>query len=275
MAYGRPNKKKAAANQKRFNRAKRAQSSNKKSNVSLSTKKYVKRVLDDKIEDKHYVYSIYNNASIPGGGFNSAATNPTGLTTANSIIPIITQGSNVSQRIGNRINVKSLIVRMSAVAAPVLAGISLNPVEGSPIYLRCVFYNRKDSQTNNTNDTILDFGPTSGAFTQSLESLMLRYNKDTFNIIKSLTFKLAPCQRQDSGVTDPREPPNGFVPSVFKSFKIKCLVKLHYDDATAQPMHRIFFACGVVNVDGQPVFFVFMVVKVKITLTTHLIYEDA
>lgn len=243
-----------------------------KVNTVADVRTIVNKAIASANEDKHFVKNVYFDVNVPGCGFNSTSTN-SGLTTTDSIIPLIIQGDTVSQRDGNRIKVKSLSVRLQLQAKPVS---STNAQEGLPFYVRVVFYNRKDSMTNNTNTGILDEGGSSTNFTYDAGSLLLNYNKDLFNIIKSKTYKMAPCQAADIfGVTLPREPPNGFVSHVLKKFKIKCPKTMIYDDTTAQPMHRIYAAIGVVNADGSNIFPVVGGTRLRVCMDTHLIFEDS
>lgn len=241
-----------------------------KPKVSNTVKDYVDKAIDKASEDKHALQNVFSSANCVGGGFNN--TTSKGLTTAISIIPLITQGTTVSNRIGNRINVKSLNIRMVLEARPVQTN---NAIEGLPFYVRVVFYNRKDSMTNNTNDTILDLGGSSTAFTFSNASLLLKYNTDLFNIISSKTYKMAPCQGMtDAGVSSERNPPNGFVSHVLKTFKIKCPKRLQYDDTSSNPMHRIYCAIGVVNADGSDVFPATNGSRLQVSMDSHIVYED-
>lgn len=239
--------------------------------VSKNVKAYVDKAIDRNSEDKHMLKNVFSATNCIGGGFDSTGTN-IGLTTTDSIIPLVIQGTAVSNRVGNRINVKSLLVRLMLEAKPVSTS---NSVEGLPFYVRVVFYNRKDSMTNPTNNTILDLAGTSTAFTYQNGSLLLKYNTDLFNIISSKTYKMAPCQGDSGGVTSERQPPNGFVSHVLRQFKLKCPKKLIYDDGSSQPMHRIYCAIGVVNADGQNVQPAITGNRLQVSLDTHIVYEDA
>lgn len=240
--------------------------------VPEKVKAYVKKALDADNEDKHMLKNVFSATNCLGGGFDSTGTN-IGLTTTDSIIPLVIQGTAVSNRVGNRINVKSLLVRLMLEAKPVATS---NSVEGLPFYVRVVFYNRKDSMTNPTNNTILDLAGTSTSFTYQNQSLLLKYNTDLFNIISSKTYKMAPCQGvTDVGVTSERQPPNGFVSHVLRQFKIKCPKKLIYDDGASQPMHRIYCAIGVVNADGSNVLPALNGTRLQVSLDTQLVYEDS
>jgi len=243
-----------------------------KVNTVADVRTIVNRAIATANEDKHYIKNVYFEQSIPGCGFNSTSTN-SGLTTTDSIIPLVVQGDTVSNRDGNRIKVKNLSVRLQLQARPVNV---LNNVEGLPFYVRVVFYYRKDSMTNNTNTGILDEGPNSANFTYDTGSLLLNYNKDLFTIVKSKTYKMAPCQAVDgAGVTSVRDPPNGFVSHVLKKFSIKCPKNLIYDDNSAQPMHRIYCAIGVINADGSNISPVSNGTRCRVSLDTHLIFEDS
>lgn len=245
-----------------------------KSKVSKTVKDYVNNAIDKQAEDKHYLKSVFANQDCKKGGFDSTLTD-TGLTTTSSIIPYPTQGTGSSNRVGNRLNVKSLIVRMHMEAKPIVA--TTNPAYGLPFYVRVVFYNRKDSATNWTNDTILQLGNSITSFTYQTESLLLQYNKDTYNIIKSFTVKMSPSQALDvNGVSSQVDTPNGFMSHYIKSFRLKCPKRLIFDDTTLQANQKIFCAIGVVNADGSVPFASGSNVacRLQVSMDTHLIYED-
>lgn len=261
--------KRRAANRRAYLKRKAAASVK---GVPNKIKTYVKKVLDRNAEDKHDLLNVFSTANCQQGGFNSTLTN-IGLTSTSSIIPVVSQGTGVDQRIGNRISVKSLTGRLILQARPVNP--TDNYVSGLPFYVRVVFYNRKDSMTNYTNDTILDLGGSSTSFTGSLASLLLKYNKDTFNIIKSYTFKMAPAQSINaSAISSAENMPNGFMSHVMKNIKIPCVKKLVYDDASIQPNHRIYCAIGVVNSDSSAVLPAGTGYRLRVSLDTHIVYED-
>jgi len=270
MPYGKRNYKKMA---KKALAKPRAKTAYKKASVPLKIKNFVKRTLDRQQEDKHDLLNVFSNANCQAGGFDSTLTN-TGLTTTSSIIPIISQGVGVDQRIGNRITAKSLTARLVLMARPVNP--TDNYVAGLPFYVRVVFYNRKDSMTNNTNNTILDLGGSVTNFSGSVASLLLKYNKDTYNIIKSYTFKMAPAQAINaSAISSSENMPNGFSSHIFRNISIPIPKKLVYDDTSAQPNHRIYCAVGVVNADSSAVLPSGTGYRLRVSLDTHLVYEDA
>jgi len=270
MPYGKRNYKKVARKSSKKTRVKIYLQAG---GLSAKVKKYVKSTIARNIENKHFVKDVYFNAICPGTGFDSTSTN-SGLTTSGSIIPTISPGVAVDQRIGNKIRVRQLQIRMHLQSQPVNP--TNNSVEGLPFYVRVVFYNRKDSKTNNTNNTILDLGGSSTSFTGATSSLLYNYNKDTFNIIKSQTFKMQPIQRlTGAGVSSDCQVANGFASHILRSFNIKCPKVLVYDDVTAQPNARIFCAIGVVNGDGSSIQPAVGGYRLRVSMDSHLVYEDA
>lgn len=269
MAYGKRNYQKMA---KKALSKPRSKTAYKTASVPLKIKKYVKSTIDRQTEDKHDILNVWTNVSCLQNGFDSTSTNQ-GLTSG-SIIPIIPQGPAVDNRIGNRINVKSLQARLTLIARPVNP--TDNYVAGLPFYVRVVFYNRKDSLTNFTNNTILDFGGINAPFSGALESLLLKYNKDTFNIVKSMTFKMAPSQAiSGSGVSTAENMPNGFASHIFKTINLKCPKRFQYDDTAAQPNFRLYCAIGIVNADNSLVLPATTGYRLRVSMTSHLTYEDA
>lgn len=255
------------------------------SKVSNNVKNYVKKAIDREIQDKEEVNSIFSVAGgattglIRGYGIDSTSANY-GITTTNSIVPIIVFGTDEDKRVGNSIRPKSLVARyvINATALSNNSVTSTNKQFGMPFYVSVLFYNRKDTKTNSTNDTIKDNGSASTDFTTIFDHLT-PWNKDMYNILSYKRYKMYPSQQKEivgtTEVTTQLPSINGCVPMVMRSQKLKLPAKLVYDDATQQPSNaRIYCAVGVFNIDNSDPDRS-STVRATITMTTHMKYQNA
>lgn len=249
-----------------------------KPKVSNNVKAYVKKAIDNEIEDKMETLTVFTvggsstTGRIVGYGINNQ-TSFTGITSANSIIPILAAGTSVDTRLGNKVTVKSFYVRYHVYAVnqhPVV-----NPVFGVPFIVCVLFYSRKDSRTNNTNDTLMEFGNSTTALVNTSD-LTLKFNKDLYNIHGFYKHKLYPSQAVDgSGNTSAIAGVSGFAPAAMKTVKIKLPSKLIYDDGTTQPTNsRIYASVGVFNIDNSK-YIPSTSFRANIEMSSHLVYQDA
>jgi len=246
--------------------------------VPAKVKAYVKKAIDREIEDKYEVLTVFTvggsstTGRIVGYGINNQTTF-TGITSANSIIPVLQNGNSSETRLGNKVNVKQFYVRYHLYAVnqhPVV-----NPVFGVPFIVCVLFYSRKDSRTNNTNDTLMEFGSTSTSLVNTSD-LTLKFNKDLYNIHGFYKHKMYPSQSVDgTGATSAIAGITGFQPAVQKVVKIKLPSKLIYDDTTAQPTNsRIYCSVGVFNVDNSK-YVPSTTFRANIEMSSHIVYQDA
>jgi len=274
-----PRGRKRQANKKYYAKKKRS------AKVSDKVKNYVKKAIDREIQDKEEVNSIFSVAGgattglIRGYGIDSTATNY-GITTVNSIIPIISVGQEEDKRIGNAIRPKSLIARyvINAEALSNNSVTSTNKQFGMPFYVSVLFYNRKDTKTNATNDTIKDNGSSSTDFTTIFDHLT-PWNTDMYNILSYKRYKMYPSQQKEivgtTEVTTQLPSIGGCATSIMCNQKLKLPAKLVYDDATQQPSNaRIYCAVGVFNLDNSTPDRS-TTVRATITMATHMKYQNA
>jgi len=267
---------KAQANRKAYQKRKVAK-------VPDKVKAYVKQALDREIQDKQDVSAILTTAGgsttgfVRGYGINSASVNY-GITTQ-SIIPQVTQGLDEDKRVGNYVRPKSLVVNYTLNAMPVDAGVDVplnkNP---TPFYCAVIFYSRKDSLTNNTNNTLKDFGSVNFPF-ETINDFLLPFNKELYNIHSFKKYKMAPAQEigvfGTTQTIDLLNSVNGYVPMVMKSQTLKLPAKLNFDDATSQPTNaRIYCAIGVFNIDNS-VPDRATTIRVKCEMNSVLTYQNA
>lgn len=250
--------------------------------VTASVKDYVKKAIDREIQDKCEVQTILTTAGgastgmVRGFGIDSTAAN-FGITTS-SIIPALTIGLDEDKRIGNYIRPKSLVVNYTICALPIDDVTPSNKYEGMPFYVAVVFYSRKDSRTNNVNNTIKDFGVGNVAFS-TINDFLLPFNKEGYNIHSFKKHKMYPCQKTDivgtTLVQTQLNGINGFVPMVMKAQKLSLPARLIYDDNATTPTNaRIYCAIGVFNIDNSTLDRA-NTIRAKVEMNSVLTYENA
>lgn len=240
--------------------------------VSAGVKAYVQGAIDKSKEDRIAQSAIWNgNAGrgddIPGSGINTATG--VGLTTINSILPVIAKGTNDDNRNGNKIRAKALYVKYTINAKPLTSGTgtgNTNPdvsFRGTPFYVRVVIYRNRESPSLNSNNTLINNGGAPGGSSAwvVLQDLLQPYNKESFVILHSKTFKMCPARSETldalGNVTGASilSVPNGTSQTIVKKCKIKLPKNLIYDDdVSTQPQNfKAYMAVGIINADGQGV----------------------
>lgn len=219
--------------------------------INPQLKSYVKRMVKSTEEKKFANLEVAYRAHILGTGFDNAAV-PTayGYTTNFNIIPPLTAGTGVANRIGNKVNPTSCFIRGYLRASPITAVGGTNSWPNEPFYVRVVLYRMKSSMTTNVNSDILDNGNGTEGFDGTLDGMLLPYSKEKFLIAYSRTFKLqAPAGTVGTNVNNDI----GGLP-VAKFFKIKVPLPktLSYVDVQTDPSNaRWYLAAGVVNTSGN------------------------
>jgi len=250
--------------------------------VPAKVKNYVKRAIDREIQDKQDVQTILTTAGgqtsglVRGYGIDSAVAN-FGITTS-SVVPIVSIGSDEDKRIGNYVRPKSLVVNYTINAMPIDKQTPSNANEGMPFYVAVVFYSRKDSRTNNTNTSFKDFGATNLSWT-SINDFLIPFNKELYNIHSYKRYKMAACQKSEiigtTLVQTALESPNGYVPMIMKSQRLKLPAKLSFDDNTAAATNsRIYCAIGVFNIDNSTTDRA-NTIRAKVEMNSVLTYQNA
>lgn len=237
--------------------------------VNPQLKNIVNKMIKKTEEKKFMTASIAYKSSILGTGFNT--TGNFGYTTASNIIPVIQQGVGEQQRVGCKIRPQSLLIRGHVLALPTSAG--SNPYNNIPFYVRIVIWRQKQSMSTVSNTSFLDDGITSGGndFDGSLDDLMVPYNKDRFEVCKSITLKLQPSTTTG---TYSSENLSKFPISEFFKFYVPLPKTLVYNDTATDPSNcRWYMSAGVVNFDGQLA--INTVVRAQITAQSVLVYTDA
>lgn len=175
------------------------------------------------------------------------------------ITPLINilQGTGQGQRVGNRINVTSMIMKgyINAVRLPTTGGTGTN----DPFYVKMVWLRRKSSLlgvngVTGGGNAFFQNGNATVAPSNLPTDLLRAINKDVFTVYTSRVFKLgfANAQGNISG-----NPPTNNDFKVSKFFKVnlsKHIGKLIYDDNGANPNNWACYAVALMcTADGTPI----------------------
>lgn len=163
----------------------------KKAKVPLSTRKYIKRIINTKAELKHAAPLVRNNVAIRGYGLWGG---PSQLTCEDlNTVFTIPQGTADGQRLGDKIRVKSMNVRGYVNLDSSKADDAT--FKKNPMYVKMFIGRRCDTLLDPNTITggfsrFLASGPVSSA-PQNLPSDMYRYvNKELYQIMATRVFKI-------------------------------------------------------------------------------------
>lgn len=221
-------------------------------------KKIVKRVLNNQNEVKcSQLLTIADQNVVIGAGL--AFTVPLGYTYIKSIIPPVLQGSEDGQRIGNRVNVKKLVLKYSLYASQITPSAGSNYFPATPFLIRVIVYRHKDDREDYHNVGILDLQNTSGNLGSVPDTWFEPYNRNMFDIAYSKQYVMQPTKNISSGsiVTDPVV--NGSKTFITRKVNIPLPKKLIYADNSGSPIAgnptnaSWFFAVAMCNIDGTVV----------------------
>lgn len=237
-------------------------------------KAVAKKVVTDALEDKYAT----SGAQIGGEAryFNGAISS---TTECYPILPIIQQGTDGFQRVGDKIRPKSFrldvtICANGSISSSMLAQVRMFVLEDKGIRtLSLLAQTPIDSQ-------LLDYGNTVGGFTGAPVQIMNRVNKKRYRAFADKTLLVFKGTNQTPNVS------NGYIGNqtvvdqhqVHRlSFKIPTPAVLHYVNALdSYPSNFApFFCLGYVQPDGTVAGIDVSNLRVGANWIAHLDYEDA
>lgn len=240
--------------------------------INPELKAYVKRMVQGSEEKKIAKQQISYRAFINGTGFDNLALPPYGFNSSTHILPFISQGTTVADRVGNNIKPTYCYVRGYIRASPITATGGINSWPNEPFFVRLVLYRPKSNMATNINSDILDNGSGSQGFDGELDAMLLPYNKEKYLIGYSKTFKLqAPSGTVGTNVNNDI---GGLPVSQFFKIKVPMPKKLEYVDGQTSPSNcRWYLSAGVVNTSGN----LAAATDIRATITSECVmhYTDA
>ena len=114
-----------------------------------------------------------------------------------ALIPPLTQGTGNSDRIGNKVRVKSAQIKM--IISPTSYDATVNAVP-LPIDLRCIVLHSKNNPTSVVvSSTFFDANDTTMSPQGTLADMLLNVNKDIYVVNKDFRRKLGPASNTGTG----------------------------------------------------------------------------
>lgn len=225
--------------------------------VSQPVKTAIKRAVNNAIETKCVVRQVWQQNLVQGAGLDPSSG--LGLTTSglsgapDTILPLLPSGTGDANRVGDIINPKRLILKLSLRALDTTGLLTgTNPFMGKPFYVRVIVYNKRYAIDDYSTVGIIDKGNTTGNLDSLPDSWLEPYNKKDFRIFYSKTFKM--CAFSDTSTTPPllQNIPPGFSNFISKKIKLKLPKKLFFaKTADSQPQNSSMkMAIAVCNLDG-------------------------
>jgi len=219
----------------------------KKTKVSKSVKNYVKKAISRRMENKELVNYGFNQSILTVA--NSAPT-------AVNLLPLPSEGAGQSDRIGNEINVKKLLLTGFVNMLPYDA--TNNPTAPAPLWIKMWVLSAKNVNTNTFSNTpvgsFFQTGNASAGFQASIRDLLLPVNQDYYTVHRYKTFKIG--YGSLSGANSSSLVGTAFDNSPMShQFTFDCskyVSKLKYDEDQTWPTNKnLFLVITATRADGS------------------------
>lgn len=188
------------------------------------------------------IYSV-TNASFPVSNVFHLGPNSNYLT--------VTQGTSVSQRIGNKIKTKSLMFKGTLFCRQYVA--TLNPIP-QPLQVKMFIFYERGAVVNNVPNPVSDFFQNgSGVYPlqDDLSSMWMPVNSEKYRVLTTRTYKLGPASNTGTGSSQDLQyfSNNDFKLNVNFSINLSKYVPQHvlYVDSDDNPRSRNLY-CMIVPV---------------------------
>lgn len=217
-------------------------------------KEYVRRRIARNEETKCSMrLNIADQAQVTGAGLNTTAF--LGWVSGTSIIPPVTQGTDESSRIGNKIKVQKLQLAFCVRAQNITAaGATLNPFPATPFLCRVIVFRHKYANDDYSQVGILDTGNSMSNLGSTPDNWLQPYNKDEYSIFYSKQWLMQPIKNESTTPATAEQPSNGSKSFIMKKVNIKLPKTLIYNDNTSLPTNQnLYMAVAICNVDGTVV----------------------
>jgi len=245
----------------------------KRANLTLATKRYIKRTIHSQIENK-----TETDRQI-GQVITSYNISPTLWT--ESMIPYVNipQGTGQGERIGNVIRTMKCVFKYVLYPAPY--SVALNPIplpNEVMVFFGKVKNSRAQQPVASDYARLFQSGETTLAPTSQLMDLILDINKDWWTIYKVFRHKIGRSITTGTGnnIAASYYANNDFKLNVVKSVNLTkhCPKLVRFNDGTSQPTNDGLWAFAMcVNADGS--FSNFNQAPVAMDYSIHYSYEDA
>lgn len=213
--------------------------------------KIAKKAVANQAEVKEVVNTdVMNKTNIPGAGLRSTS----GYGQFAGVIPLVSQGTTESTRVGNIINVKNLSVRYTLKALPTTVSGGSNPYQGVPFLVRVVIYRHKFNIGDSSPDALIDTNASATYLSSDLDTYFRKYNKDEYFVAYSKTHRMSAPSHNNGTTTDTvnQDPKSSAI--VIRSCKVRLPKKLTFNDAANTPTNAGWWiGIAVVNTDESAI----------------------
>lgn len=213
-------------------------------------KKIVRSVLKKRTEVKMVMKTdVADAVNIPGAGLTSG-----GLGVISPVVPVVSQGTTESARIGNKIKVVALKLRYSLNALPSTVAGGINPFDSLPFLVKVIVYRHKYNMGDSSPDAIIDVGTTNTNLSNSVDTFFRSFNRDEYTIAYAKTHKLQPAKQLTAtgflnNSIDPR-----YTSFLIRSCKIKLPAYLNFNDTNTTATNAGWWVgFAVCNADGSAI----------------------
>lgn len=215
-----------------------------------SIARIVKKIVNKDVEDKCVQnQALIEKANIPGAGLTSS-----GLGVLSPVSITLTQGTNESARIGNRITVKKMFLRYSVYALPSTEAAGVNPFRGLPFMVRVVVYRHRYNLGDSSPDALIDMGSSNTFLNGDVDTYFRPYNKDEYSIVYSATHTLQPIRHLGTTAYAEVNQDNKATSFIIRKVALKAPKTLIFNDNNSQPTnYNYYIGFSVCNVDGSAI----------------------
>lgn len=233
-------------------------------------KKIVKSVVNQNIEDKMVQnLTLIEKANIPGAGLTSA-----GLGVLSPVTILLSQGTNESARIGNKVTAKKMILRYSVYATPSTEAAGVNPFRGLPFMVRVVVYRHRYNMGDSSPDALIDVGSSNTFLNGDVDTYFRPYNKDEYSIVYSKTHRLQPIRHLGATAYSEVNQDTKATSFIIRSIKLKTPKTLIFNDNNNQPTNfNYYIGFSVCNVDGSAI--TNLQTRATVNAESMLYFQDA
>ncbi len=213
-------------------------------------KRIIKSVVNKDVEDKMVQnLTVVEKANIPGAGLTSG-----GLGILSPVSILLSQGTNESARIGNKVSVKKMFLRYSIYALPSTEAAGINPFRGLPFMVRVVVYRHRYNMGDSSPDALIDLGSTNTFLNGDVDTYFRPYNKDEYTVVYSKTHKLQPVRHLGATAYAEVDSDPKATSFIIRNIPLKAPKTLIFNDNNNQPTnYNYYVGFSVCNVDGSAI----------------------
>lgn len=240
----------------------------------VSKTEEVKCVMNLAVANKVYVY---------GSGLVYSTLSPNqGWVSLGGLVPSISLGSAVDQRVGNKISPKGLKIKYSIYANPsteagstAMPGGNINPFYGLPFRVKVIIFRHRFAIDEPNQTGIIQAGSVNADLGSDLDTFFRPYNKDEYIIKYSKMFKMQNPRHNLTGTafTQQNQSP-GTSTLIMRTINLK-LPQLRFNDATSTCANSQWYIAFAVCNEDNSVITAGSQSRININCESYLYYTDS